>query len=170
MSKLVELSSIRELRGKRAPLLAALAVLALAAPCVAAPGTSVVASFTSTSPGGFIFDGSRLWVADGASGLCRMDPAGANFNLSNCFKPSPTAIVGQPAYDSVNRQVYLPDQSAGSQGIWRYNFNGSTFSAATAFNVAAGAGLGAQRPGAIAFGPDGNLYASMTANARIVRV
>ena len=66
--------------------------------------------------------------------------------------------------------VYLPDRSAGSSGIWRYSFNGSTFTASTAFNVAAGAGLGAQQPGAIALGSDGNLYASMNVPSRLVRV
>src|SRR5947209_7084535 len=143
MFKLDAKLSTRELRDKRTPLLAALAVLAMAAQCAAAPGVSVVASLTSTSPGGFINDGARLWVADGSLGLCRMDPAGGNFNLSNCIKPSPTAIIGQPAYDPVTRMVYLPDTSAGGSGIWRYNFNGNTFSNASAFNVAAGSVLAA---------------------------
>src|ERR1041384_5779602 len=169
MLKLSAIAGIRKLGENKTALLAALAALALAGQCAAAPGTSV-ANFTSTAPGGFIFDGTRLWVADASSGLCRMDPAGAGFNLTNCFKPSATAIIGQPAYDPTTRMVYLPDMSATSSGIWRYNFNGNTFTANTAFNVASGSGLGPQRPGAISIGSDGNLYASMTANANILRI
>src|ERR1041384_7394581 len=158
MLKLSAIAGIRKLGENKTALLAALAALALAGQCAAAPGTSV-ANFTSTAPGGFIFDGTRLWVADASSGLCRMDPAGAGFNLTNCFNPSATAIIGQPAYDPTTRMViigqpaydpttrmvYLPDMSATSSGIWRYNFNGNTFTANTAFNVASGSGLGPQR-------------------------
>src|SRR5262245_76974 len=52
-------------RNKRTLLLSPL-MLALASAGVAATGISVNTTFTSTSPGGFIFDGSRMWVADGS--------------------------------------------------------------------------------------------------------
>src|SRR5437763_11833332 len=92
--------------GRKAALPGLLAALALAIPAVAAPGASVVPSMTSTHPGGFIFDGSRMWVTDAAQGFCRMDPSGGggggtSFNFSNCVVPSTSkvgvqAIIGQP--------------------------------------------------------------------------
>jgi hypothetical protein len=173
--KLVPIEKICGYGRQGTSLLAAFAALALAAQCHGATATSAVSSMTSSAPGGFIFDGTRNWVADGAKGLCRMDPAGGgapagSFTLTNCVLPPTSsvlvpAIVGQPAYDSLSRFVYLPDQSTASLGIWRYSFNGSTFGGGV--NIG---GIGAQRPGAIAFGTDGNLYATMTANASILRI
>jgi hypothetical protein len=143
-----------------------LAALVLAVPCAAAPGTAVIPALTSTSPGGFLYDGARIWVTDAALGLCRIDGS----QLTNCIKPAAASILGQPAYDAVNHLAYLPDSSTASKGIWRYAFGGQVFDAASAFNVAAATGLGGQRPGAITIGSDGNLYVSMTANGNVVRV
>jgi hypothetical protein len=170
MSKISTVVSNRNSREQKAPLFVTqfvtLAALVLAAPCAAAPGASVVAALTSTSPGGFLYDGARMWVTDAASGLCRID----GNRLTNCVKPAAGSILGQPAYDAVNHLVYVPDSSTTSNGIWRYAFGAGVFNAGSAFNVAAGAGLGVQQPGAIALGSDGNLYVSMTANGNLVRV
>ncbi|HXB69276.1 MAG TPA: hypothetical protein VNY05_13590 [Candidatus Acidoferrales bacterium] len=161
----------------RPALLGTLAALIFAAHCAGAPGTLAVTGVTTgaSAQGGFIFDGTRLWTADAVKGLCRMDPAAPGFTLTNCVLPSTTtlgvtAVLGQPAYDSVAKVVYVPDMGTASKGIWRYAFNGTTFGlSATGVNIAPGL-LGALRPGAVALGPDGNVYATMTGNDTIQRV
>jgi hypothetical protein len=105
-------------------------------------------------------------VTDAVLGLCRIDGS----QLTNCIKPAAGSILGQPAYDAVNHLAYVPDSSTASKGIWRYAFGGQVFAGPSAFNVAASAGLGGQRPGAIAIGSDGNLYVSMTANGNVMRI
>src|SRR5450755_4606732 len=151
-------------------LLGTLAALVFAANCAAAPGTIAFTGFSTSAgaPGGFIYDGARMWVTDAAKGLCRMDPGGGgSFTLSNCVQPKTSlvgvkAALGQPVYDPILRLVYLPDVSSASLGIWRYSFNGSTFgTSASGVNIASTSGLGIQQPGTLALGDAGNLYASM---------
>jgi hypothetical protein len=103
-------------RKQKAPLVAALASLVLAASCAAAPGPSVISTMTSTSLRGFLYDGARQWVTDAALGSCRIDGA----QLTNCVKPAAASIPGQPAYSAVNHLAYVPDASTASRGIWRY--------------------------------------------------
>jgi hypothetical protein len=172
--KLISNGMNRDSGAYKTALLAALVAL-VAAQSAGAAATSVVASMNSTSPGGFIFDGTRNWVSDNSLGFCRMDPAGGagGFTLTNCVKPLTSnpavpVIVGQPAFDPATGFLYLPDMSTASLGIWRYKFNGTTFN--TPVNIAAAAGLGAQRPGAVAFSSDGSIYVSMTANSSIQQV
>jgi hypothetical protein len=158
----------------RTALIGTLAALIFAAHCAAAPGTIAVTGITTSSsaPGGFIFDGTRMWVTDAVQGLCQINGG----KLSNCVLPPTSllgvhAVVGQPAFDVGTGFVYLPDMSAGSKGIWRYHFNQATFGTSlSGVNIASAAGLGAQRPGAVTIGDDGNLYASMSANNTFVRV
>jgi hypothetical protein len=155
----------------RTALIGTLAALVFAAHCAAAPGTIAVTGMTTSgsAPGGFIYDGLRMWVTDAVQGLCQINGG----KLSNCVLPPTSllgvhAVLGQPAFDPTTRLAYVPDMGAGSKGIWRYNFNGTIFN--TPVNIAATAGLGALRPGAVTIGDDGNLYASMTANNSFVRV
>ena len=167
----------------RTALLGTLAALVLAANCAGAPGAIAVTGITTSSsaPGGFIYDGTRMWVTDATKGLCRMDPAGggggggAAFTLSNCILPPTNSLtvkasLGAPVFDLATGFVYLPDMSTASKGIWRYAFNGSNFNSSPGVNIAATAGLGALRPGIVTLGDDGNLYTSMTANATFVRI
>ena len=183
-------SQSRDSERYKRSLLAASVVLLFAAQCQGGITTIPVVPAQPLQPGvttsaagsgGFIYDGARNWIADASLGFCRMDPfpappAGSGgFSLSNCVQPSTKnavlPIIGQPAFDPLTGFVYLPDQSTGSNGIWRYAFNGSTFGAGVnGVNIATSAALGAQRPGAIAFGTDGNLYATMTANSSILRI
>jgi hypothetical protein len=154
-------------------LVASIAPMALlvAAQCQGATASSIVSSITSTAPGGFIYDGTNSWVADAQLGLCQIKP-GTPGKLINCVLPPTSnagvpAIVGQPAFDPAGF-AYLPDRSTASMGIWRYPFNIITKTFGAGVNIAAT--LGSQRPGAVAFGTDGNLYATMTVNSNIMRI
>ena len=170
--KLISNEMNRDSGACRKPLLAAFAVLALASHGVAAVATSVTASMTSTSPGGFIFDGTSNWVSDEVQGLCQMDPAGRLTNTCitkpSTTTPGVTPVLGQPAFDAATNSLYVPDMSTASKGIWRYSFTGRNFS--NPVNIAAAAGLGAQRPGAVAMAPDGSLIVSMAANSSIMAI
>jgi IPT/TIG domain len=164
----VKQANVIKNRSLLATSLAATMAMLFVAQCQGGSGTtSVVASMTSSAPGGFIYDGATNWVADAALGLCQISGG----KLANCVLPPTStpgihAIVGQPAFDPLTGFAYLPDQSTASMGIWRYPFNGKTFGVGV--NIAAT--LGVQRPAAIAFGTDGNLYVTMAANGNIARV
>ena len=126
---------------------------------------------TATAPGGFISTGTSLWVTDAVAGFCQIVAgAGGASQLQNCIIP-PTgsanapALLGQPAYDPTG-YVYLPDYSASSKGIWRYNFDGVVFRQATGINLAAAAA----KPTAIALGADGNLYVTEAVDGSILRI
>jgi hypothetical protein len=157
----------------RTALLGTLAALVFAANCAGAPGTVAITGMTTSAsaPGGFISVGANMWVTDAALGLCQV----AGGKLTNCVLPPTSsllvhAVLGQPAFDAATGFAYVPDMGTASKGIWRYHFNGKVFD--TPFNLAATAGLGAQRPGAVTLGDEvaPNLYASMTTNASYVRV
>lgn len=76
-----------------------------------------------THPRGLIAVGSHFWVADETKGLCRIDPLGAGAAaLTNCFKPTPGFIPGQPAVDK-NNVVYVPDINNTLNGIARLAFD-----------------------------------------------
>ncbi|MFI5104663.1 MAG: hypothetical protein ACHP79_07045, partial [Terriglobales bacterium] len=63
-----------------------LLTLCAAVPAKAAPGALL--ANTMTAPGGLAWlpdaTGGHLWVADGALGLCRLDPAGGLFLPTHC--------------------------------------------------------------------------------------
>src|SRR5476649_307571 len=139
MLKFSVVEKVHNLGSRRESLIGTLVLLALAANCAAAPGTSVISGITSTAPGGFVSTGTSLWVTDAVAGFCQITAgAGGASQLQNCIKP-PTgsanapALLGQPAYDPTG-YVYLPDYSASSKGIWRYNFDGLVFDPNTGFN------------------------------------
>jgi hypothetical protein len=76
-----------------------------------------------THPRGLVFVGSHFWVADEAKGLCRIDQTGpGTASLTNCFKPTPAFLPGQPAVDK-NNVVYVPDINNTLNGIVRLSFN-----------------------------------------------
>ncbi len=76
-----------------------------------------------THPRGLIFVGSHFWVADEAQGLCRIDQTGpGTASLTNCFKPTPGFVPGQPAVDK-NNVVYVPDIHNTLNGIARLAFD-----------------------------------------------
>ncbi len=88
--------------------------------------TGILRATGVTHPRGLVFLGTHFWVADEALGFCRIDP-GPNHTaaLTNCFKPTPKFIPGQPAADAQNI-VYVPDINNTFNGIARLVFNPAT--------------------------------------------
>jgi IPT/TIG domain len=173
MSKLIASERRREWTGRRSTALLAgvAALLGLAGKGAAAPATFVVSGLTSTAPGGFVFDGTNLWVTDAQLGFCLLgSPPALAIKASNCVKPTPSAILGQPAYDPATKFAYVPDTTAGGGGIYRYTLGTSSINSVSTSQLNIAPSLGAQGPGAIALGSDGNLYVSNTANGSVVRV
>lgn len=76
-----------------------------------------------THPRGLVFLGTHFWVADEVKGLCRIDPLALGAAaLTNCFKPTPGFVPGQPAADK-NNVVYVPDINNTFNGIARLAFD-----------------------------------------------
>jgi hypothetical protein len=85
--------------------------------------TGILRATGVTHPRGFVFLGTHFWVADEAKGLCRIDPLALGAAaLTNCFKPTPGFIPGQPAADAAG-MVYVPDINNTFNGIARLVFN-----------------------------------------------
>jgi hypothetical protein len=88
--------------------------------------TGILRATGVTHPRGFVFLGTHFWVADEAKGLCRIDPLALGAAaLTNCFKPTPGFIPGQPAADAAG-VVYVPDINNTFNGIARLIFNPAT--------------------------------------------
>ncbi len=131
----------------------------------------------ATAPGGMVWlpgasgNPGNLWVADHLQGFGRLDetaPGGPSvFNAT-------TAVAGdgQPAFDSGNNFVYVPDSSAHSVGIIRYRYNRTTrtLSSPVAINpTVGGATLGANRPFGCAISGT-TIYVSFLRNGNIVKI
>ncbi len=88
--------------------------------------TGILRATGVTHPRGFVFLGTHFWVADEVKGLCRIDPLALGAAaLTNCFKPTPGFIPGQPAADAAGF-VYVPDINNTFNGIARLVFNPTT--------------------------------------------
>jgi hypothetical protein len=88
--------------------------------------TGILRATGVTHPRGLVFLGTHFWVADEVLGLCRIDATALGAaSLTNCFKPTPGFIPGQPAADAQNI-VYVPDINNTFNGIARLVFNPAT--------------------------------------------
>jgi chitobiase/beta-hexosaminidase-like protein/Big-like domain-containing protein len=137
-----------------------------------------------TLPNDGVWMGSHLWMADGAAGFCRVDvnPATGIGALNSSVCSLATKQPGQPAFDSVNNLVYLPDATTRSVGVLRLQFDpagtvcGAPETVCNPVTVAPGQGLDGQRADAAAIDPTtGTLYIGFlarnsTAPALIARV
>jgi sugar lactone lactonase YvrE len=110
--------------------------------------------------------GGHLWVADHLQGMCRVE--GGSINGSTCQVAAIAA--GEPAYDPNNQFVYVPDSSAKSAGVVRYTFNPASETLGNPVVLAPNAGLGGNRPDAVALGSDGSLYVGFLKNGNLVRI
>jgi streptogramin lyase len=141
--------------------------------------TSSVSATGVTSPSGTLWLpgqlGGHLWIADHTSGLCRLDPTAPGsatplaINSATCNLAA--SSPGQPDFDSTTNFVYVPDNSSKSQGVWRLIFDPATETVVTDIRLAPTAGLGGNRPSAVAFSHyDGKLYVSFLKNGNISRI
>jgi len=143
-----------------------------------AANTGILRATGVTHPRGLVYLGSassgHFWVADEVKGLCRIDATGAGTAaLTNCVKPSSNFIAGQPAADSpavshtTNPNVYLPDVSGNSAGIFRYVFDPTSQTLSQTGVLSQGRGLVA---GALAISPQGDLYIGPTTGSQVTKI
>jgi hypothetical protein len=141
---------------------------------IAAGPAGTLAASGITSPGGQVVLGTHLWVADHALGFCRVDfppPAAVALNQNTCADTAKIVSPGQPVFDASHNFVYVPDNSAKSQGVWRLTFDPVTETVGNLTLLAGGGGgLAGNRATATALGPDGNLYVGFLRNGNILRV
>ena len=157
-------------------------------PTAAAPTPGTLVANGVTSPTGILWLpgnlGGHFWVADHAQGLCRIDGTPGSAALTNCDLTAKS--VGQPAYDPNSHSVYVPDNSARSQGVWRLTFDpvtetmgggggGGVFgggSSTAPVLLAPNKGLGGNRPFAVATDPNDNyaLYIGFRKTPNILRI
>jgi hypothetical protein len=153
-------------------------------PAPPAQKTGFVYGSGVTLPNDGVWMGSHLWIADGFAGFCRVDvnpttgSAALNANVCSAFTTHP----GQPAFDSSNNLVYIPDASSKSVGVIRLQFDpsgsicGMPESVCNPVVLAPGQGLEGQKADAAAIDPTtGTLYLGFlarnsTAPAQIARV
>jgi hypothetical protein len=126
------------------------------------------------APGGPI----DYWIADGASGLCRLDNGVAN--LSTCFlnstaEPFDTGTLGPIRYiisadesgGGVQRFTFGPDPNAPGHSIIATQENLLGAQSGITF---IGAPVGKIRTTSAKIGPDGNLYVTFFGSGNIVRI
>jgi hypothetical protein len=127
-----------------------------------------------TSPGGAVVLGGDLWVADHFFGFCRLDPAPATsppiapFTINQDTCDTSAVSPGQPSASDNN--VYVPDNSSKSLGVWRLTFDPTTRTITGATVLGGCCGLSGNRATATALGPDGNLYVGFIKTGDILRV
>ena len=136
--------------------------------------TGILRATGVTHPRGLLFLGTHFWVADENKGLCRIDATGAGrAALTNCVKPSPSFIAGQPAADTPalsktpNVNVYVPDVSGTSAGVLRYVFNPITQTLSQTGVLSQGRGAIAS---AVAISPQGDLYIGPTTGSNVTKI
>ena len=164
---------------------------ALGSPGVPAPPPAPPALKTSfeygtgvTLPNDGVWMGSHLWMADGVAGFCRVDvnPSTGMGALNTSVCSLATKQPGQPAFDSANNLVYLPDATSKSVGVIRLQFDpagtvcGAPETVCNPVTMAPSQGLDGQRADAAAIDPTtgtvyvGFLARNSTAPAQIARI
>jgi hypothetical protein len=136
----------------------------------------------------------HLWVADGAAGLCRLDPdldspGPYAVNSASCLRTS-SVLGGAMTYDATRNLLYFADNQKTSQGVLRISYlpagdNGNgALDPSTLFDLGGNQGgatfAGGQTncalpnnpgaPNAVALDPAGNLWVGFGKNAEILRI
>jgi hypothetical protein len=129
-----------------------------------------------TQPHGLLFLGTHFWLSDGALGFCRLDvnPATqlASINRATCFQPTASFRPGNASFDTpavsgtATINVYVPDRSATSAGIFRLVFNPNTETLSAPLAIAPGT----NSPAAVAIGPEGSLYLGLLNSSTIQKI
>ena len=140
-------------------------IFATPEPTNGGPGQNIV-----SQPGGGIYHGTHFWLADGISGLVRLN---ADPNIPGNATQSYEGFVtggsyAQIASDVVHDAIYVADQSSrNSAGIVRLSFTDNEQVSNACFVARS---LGGRRPSAVALGADGNLYAGFLTSGDIVKL
>ena len=129
----------------------------------------------TNAPGGGLFLGGSLWADD--TGLCNYPGPFPTRAATSCVYGSfagdriSLKVPGQLAPSLAQGFVYVPDSSSHSAGLWRFKYDAVNQTiTSTADVLVPSAGLGGQRPQALALGPDGSLYAGFASSGNIVKV
>jgi hypothetical protein len=168
-------------------------------------GTPDAQSLITGPTGGIVLSGTalnpvtnqpvrHLWVADGASGICRMDPdldTPGPYAINSAMCPfSATKVTGGAmAFDSTQNLLYFVDNKSATRGVFRIGYlpggdngNGS-LDFSTTFSMGGnlstdkfpGGQTGCllpnnpQLPNSAALGPDGNLWVGFGRSGEILR-
>lgn len=153
------------------------AILLLAAataglPAAAAPSGASLFASGGTMPAAIVRAGASLWVSDHTMGFCRI--AGSAIDQNSCVvggavAPGQAIFRPAPSSDDPDAGVfYVPDLSSKSLGVYQYAYQNGQVSAVSV--LAPNAGLGGNRPVAVAWGPDDALYVAFVKNNSIVRI
>ncbi len=140
-------------------------IFATPEPTNGGPGANIV-----SQPGGGIYHGTHFWLADGISGLVRLDPDPAlPGNATQSYAGyAAGGSYSQVAYDAIHDGFYVADQSSNhGVGIVRLSFAANEQVSHACFIAPS---LGGRRPSAVALGPDGNLYVGFLTSGDIVRL
>lgn len=141
-------------------------------PASAAPVGASLFATGATMPAAIVRAGASLWVSDHTLGFCRI--AGSAIDQNSCVLGGASA-PGQAVYHSTSAlgapeegDFYVPDLSSKSQGVYRYTYRNGAITGVSV--MAPRAGLGGNRPLAVAWGPDGKVYVAFSRNSNIVRI
>lgn len=132
-------------------------------------------------PGGGVWIGHHLWVTDRFTDVCKLAaptrPAAGLLAETVCDSAQHQA--GQPAYDPIHHDIYVPDGRQASPGVWRiaYDAEKDTITVGSGYyNVStdtvllAPGKLAGLRTTSTALGPDGNLYVGSVMTGAIKRI
>ena len=150
------------------------AIVATQPAAFAATGT-IYAQGNLTLPSGVLFlpdsTGGHVWESDHGLGFCRLDvPVGggtASVNQATCNGGANIRSPGQPSFDSLHSLVYVPDNAAQGQGVWRLKLNPD---GTLSDPLLLGGSLGGNRASATALDSANNLYVAFGRNRNILKV
>jgi hypothetical protein len=162
-----------------------LAVAAIRPAGAQTTGSMAVGGLTVPRGGVWLADGTgaagggHFWVPDGALGICRVDPNGGGFNLTNCNGTAKSAgqvaVATNPATGT--QYLFVPDSSRTSATVVRFQFqfaNGTLGSSLQMsvpnVHTVGGGTVGGGRAVAATIDSGGNLYVGYLKSGDIVKV
>lgn len=151
---------------------ALLAAAALALPASAEPVGASLFATGATMPSAVVDARTSLWISDHTMGFCKLVNGAIDQNscvLGGAIAPGQAVFRPNPTVNFPDAGVfYVPDLSSQSQGVFQYNYRGGHITNVSV--LAPTARLGADRPLAVAFGPDNKVYVSFKRNGTLKRI
>lgn len=157
---------------RQVPRAAVLAAVALALPASAEPVGASLFATGATMPSAVVDARTSLWISDHTMGFCKLVNGAIDQNscvLGGAVAPGQAVFRPNPTVNFPDAGVfYVPDLSSKSQGVFQYNYRGGQITNVSV--LAPTANLGADRPLAVAFGPDNKVYVSFKRNGTLKRI